>query len=165
MKSNLTSATCGTEASRGLSGRRELAPVNPGHRPSASALGYALPARWADFVRRSNNATDLPQPWDLVDTPCLKRRESAVLHGPDALLGGQFLVPEAEILLFRFVLRDDSGGPGAAVAVRRLSPCFHRRDATTLAQSSLSVLRSALSRSARSRRRSRPPAPSALPRW
>jgi hypothetical protein len=39
MKSNLTSATCGTEDSRGLSGRREVAPVNPGHRPSASALG------------------------------------------------------------------------------------------------------------------------------
>ncbi len=53
MKSNLTSATCGTEDSRGLSGRREVAPVNPGHRPSASALGYALPARWAGFVRRS----------------------------------------------------------------------------------------------------------------
>jgi hypothetical protein len=54
MKLNLTSATCGTEDSRGLSGRREVAPVNPGHRPSASALGYALPARWAGFVRRSN---------------------------------------------------------------------------------------------------------------
>jgi hypothetical protein len=27
--------------------------VNPGHRPSVSALGYALPARWAGFVRRS----------------------------------------------------------------------------------------------------------------
>ena len=53
MKLNLTSATCGTEDSRGLSGRREVAPVNPGHRPSASALGYALPARWAGFVRRS----------------------------------------------------------------------------------------------------------------
>jgi hypothetical protein len=25
----------------------------PGHRPSASALGYALPARLAGFVRRS----------------------------------------------------------------------------------------------------------------
>ena len=51
MKSNLTSATCGTEDSRGLSGRREVAPVNPGHRPSASALGYALPARWAGWGR------------------------------------------------------------------------------------------------------------------
>jgi hypothetical protein len=52
MKSNLTSATCGTEGSRGLSGRREVASVNPGHRPSASALGYVLPARWAGFGRR-----------------------------------------------------------------------------------------------------------------
>jgi hypothetical protein len=34
---------------------REVAPVNPGHQPSASALGYALPARWADFVRRSTD--------------------------------------------------------------------------------------------------------------
>jgi hypothetical protein len=70
MKSNWTSATCGTEDSRGLSGRREVAPVNPGHRPSASALGYALPARWAGFVRRSNPSggtgavADEPQsPW------------------------------------------------------------------------------------------------------
>ena len=39
MKSNLTSAMFGTEDSRGPSGRREVAPVNPGHRPSASALG------------------------------------------------------------------------------------------------------------------------------
>jgi hypothetical protein len=54
MKSNLTNATCGTEGSRGLSGRPEVMPVDPGHRPSASALGYALPARWAGFVRRSN---------------------------------------------------------------------------------------------------------------
>jgi hypothetical protein len=32
--------------------------VNPGHRPSASALGYALPARWAGFVRRPHYQFD-----------------------------------------------------------------------------------------------------------
>ena len=48
MKSNLTSATCGTEDSRGLSGRREVAPVNPGHRPSASALSELVHLECAD---------------------------------------------------------------------------------------------------------------------
>ena len=39
--------------SRGLSGRMAVRPAYPGHRPSASALGWALPARWAGFVRCS----------------------------------------------------------------------------------------------------------------
>jgi len=33
--------------SRGLSGRKERVPFFPGHRPSASALGWSLPTRWA----------------------------------------------------------------------------------------------------------------------
>src|SRR6266545_1905095 len=33
--------------SRDLSGRRAAGPVDPGHRPTAEALGYGLPARWA----------------------------------------------------------------------------------------------------------------------
>ena len=39
--------------SRGLSGRMVVRPAYPGHRPSASALGWALPALWAGFVRCS----------------------------------------------------------------------------------------------------------------
>ena len=35
------------EGSRGPSGRNELSSLHPGHRPSASALGSVLPARWA----------------------------------------------------------------------------------------------------------------------
>jgi hypothetical protein len=34
---------------------REIWPVlDPGHRPSASALGWVLPARWAGFVREAS---------------------------------------------------------------------------------------------------------------
>src|SRR6185295_2011469 len=35
------------ESSRGPSGRNALLPCHPGHRPSASALGSVLSARWA----------------------------------------------------------------------------------------------------------------------
>jgi len=51
--------------SRGLSGRKDAGPVDPGHRPSASALGWTLPARWAGFVRRSKSSLVLPDPGDL----------------------------------------------------------------------------------------------------
>jgi hypothetical protein len=47
-----------TEDSRGLPGRREVVPVNPGHRPSASALGFALPARWAGLLGAFRTKTD-----------------------------------------------------------------------------------------------------------
>jgi hypothetical protein len=39
----------GSRISSGLSGRGAYYPLFPGHRPSAEALGCALPARWAGF--------------------------------------------------------------------------------------------------------------------
>ena len=42
------------DSSRGPSGRMRFWPaLFPGHRPSASALVWVLPARWVGFVRRS----------------------------------------------------------------------------------------------------------------
>ena len=45
--------------SRDLSGRLDGLPCYPGHRPSASdALGYVLPARWAEWSDSSRPAMD-----------------------------------------------------------------------------------------------------------
>src|SRR5436305_4917919 len=46
------------ERSRGLSGRTALSSLHPGHRPSASALGWDLPARWAEQAGHSRPANE-----------------------------------------------------------------------------------------------------------
>jgi hypothetical protein len=61
-----------------------------------------------------------------MDTSCLERREEAILHGGDALFRSQPLVPEAEILLLRLVVRDDSRFPDPAPPVYGLPLPFHR---------------------------------------
>src|SRR5947209_3222225 len=45
-----------TQRSRGPSGRTAWSSLHPGHRPSASALGWALPARWAGQAGHSRPA-------------------------------------------------------------------------------------------------------------
>ena len=64
------STATGPRDSRGPSGRGSLGlPIYPGHRPSASALGWALPARWAGLAdapgvlyRKSSGAGHSEQP-------------------------------------------------------------------------------------------------------
>src|SRR4051794_9990711 len=60
-----------------------------------------------------------------MDTSRLQRGKETLLDGADSFLGGQTLVPEVEIRLFRFMLGHDVGGPGPPVPILSLASLIH----------------------------------------
>jgi hypothetical protein len=78
--------------SLGLSGRRAVGPVDPGHRPAASALGLDLPARWAgpaghdsDLSERSPLAVQAPPIRPPRRDVCLRIPARGTLHPGEEL--------------------------------------------------------------------------------
>src|SRR5712672_3355863 len=62
-----------------------------------------------------------------MDTSRLQRGKETLLDGADSFLGGQPLVPELEIRLFRLVLGHDLSGPGPSVPILSLASLLHGR--------------------------------------
>src|SRR5215218_311817 len=50
-----------TQVLAALQAACKLSPVYPGHQPSASALGWVLPTRWAGFCVRGSSAESFPE--------------------------------------------------------------------------------------------------------